>query len=372
MDDQTLDEAGSAALNAIFGDFEKQPFFALDAGASGDGDTSAAAEGSGDMPRGPDGRFVSQQDSAQSDIPADGGIEGEVEDAEGGASEQQTLPADQEDAEGDGLEADADSQEEVPSDDIVLDAETLGIGEDHVLFTKYNGDLAAALNALGDAQSTIGRQGTELGELRELKNQLDSLQSLITLQNQAQGIDWDEAIAEDPKEAVLLAAQYQNPQAFEQAIEAWAAEEPIQAFTFLQQVAAEAEQPPPTTLETEIEGLKAKYPDLQTRLPVIQQEAEKRPALARLLNDEDPRTRAQALEDLYHLSGSQVAPDTSQAARQVILRARAEADEERSSASVVSQSNTSPPPEPPTSGDQMLVETLQQHLGLGDDFKIVG
>lgn len=348
MDDQTLDEVGAAALNSIFeGGYETDPFFAQDAGA-------AVSEGDNSQPRGDDGRFI-----AKEEVPSEEPV------AEEALVVEEEAPAAEPVAEAEEVAV----EEEAPAEPMYLDLdeETL-----ELLDSKYGGDIAKALTSLRESERVIGRQGNELGELRQLKEQLDSLQNLIMLQQQGQGIDWEEKIADDPREAVLLAAQYQNTQAFEEAIEAWAAIEPIQAFTFLQQVSAEAEQPAPTSLESEIDNLKGRYPDLQQRLPVIEQLAAERPALAGLLNDPDPRTRVSALEDLYHLSKSRETPDTSAAARQVILRAKAEAEQVRSDAAVVSQSNTSPPEPPAVTGDMALQETLQEYLSLGDDFRIVG
>lgn len=353
MDDQTLDEVGAAALNSIFeGGYETDPFFAQDAGA-------AVSEGDNSQPRGDDGRFI-----AKEEVPSEEPVTEEAPVVE------EEAPAAEPVAEAEEVAV----EEEAPADEplyLDLDEETL-----ELLDSKYGGDIAKALTSLRESERVIGRQGNELGELRQLKEQLDSLQNLITLQQQGQGIDWDEIIEEDPQQAVMMAAQYQNPQAFEQAIEAWAQVEPIKAFTFLQDVTNQTQTvapEAPVSLESEIDNLKGRYPDLQQRLPAIQQAAAERPMIAAALNGPDPRARVQALEDLYHLSRSRETPDTSKAARQVVLRAKAEAEQIRQDAAVVSASNQSQTETPPpVSGDVALQETLQEYLSLGDDFRIVG
>lgn len=348
-DQPTVDEIGAAALNEMFGGGEIQDL--SDAGASSDGDTPAAPVDT--QPRGADGKFIPKEEEV-------------VPEPEGYTEEVAVESVPEEEAE----EAEDQPVAEVDDDsDIVLE---LDEGVLDLVNTKYGGDIGKALEALQEAQSVIGRQGTELGELRELRTQVDSLRELMTLQQQASSVDWDEAIADNPEQAVHLALQYQNPQAFEEALESWAATEPIKAFTFLQEIQQAVTAPPPTSLESEMEALRGRYPDIQQRLPAIEKAAGERPALARLLNDEDPRTRAQALEDLYHLSAGAGTPDTSKAAKRIVLQARAEADAAKADAAVVSASNTAPPPAPAPSGDQMLAETLQEYLGLGDDFKIVG
>ena len=360
MDDQTLDVMGAIALDSIFdGDFEKNPI-TTDAGASDSGDTSAAPVDA--QPRGADGKFVKAEE-----VPDSEGYTEEVPVGEEEPGESEVEQAQSADDEGDGLEADTDGEEE--GDEIVLE---LDEGVLELVNTKYDGDIGKALEALQDAQSVIGRQGTELGELRELRTQVESLRELMTLQQAGSGIDWDDEIADNPEAAVVKAVQFQNVGAFEAAMDAWAATEPLKAFTFLQELNEVQNAPEPTSLEAELEALKGRYPDLQQRLPAIEKLAGERPALARLLSDQDPRTRAQALEDLYHLSAGAGTPDTSKAARRIVLQARAEADAAKADAAVVSASNTAPPPPPVKSGDTALAETLQEYLGLGDDFKIVG
>lgn len=357
----TVDEMGAAALATMFGDYDGT-IIDSDAGASSDGDTPAAPVDA--QPRGADGKFVKAEEEV---VPDPEGYTEEVEGGETEPGESEGGEESSEDAAGDGVEANADGEEE--GDEIVLELDEAVLD---LVNTKYGGDIGKALEALQEAQSVIGRQGTELGELRELRTQVESLRELMTLQQQGAGIDWDMEIAENPEAAVVKAVQFQNVGAFEEAMDAWAATEPLKAFTFLQELNDMQNAPPPTDLETELDTLKSKYPDLPQRLPAIEAEAAKRPALARLLSDQDARTRAQALEDLYHLSAGAGTPDTSKAARQIVLRAKAEADSAKADAAVVSASNTAPPPEPPKSGDQALTETLQEYLGLGDDFKIVG
>ncbi len=356
MDDQSLTDIGNAALSTIFED-GWEPVSYDEAGPPETGTPPAEVDaGQPEQPRGEDGRFLPK----------------EPEVAETAASEPEESAAEPE-------ETDAGDPEEAAGDDagqdpVEEDALVVELEEDllELVNTKYGGDLGKALRGLQEAQSLIGRQGSELGELREVREQMDSLRNLMTLQQQSAGVDWEEVIAENPEEAVMKAVYYQNPQAFDQALEAWAVEEPLKAFQFLQEIQQYQDAPPPTTLDAEMEALKARLPDIQQRLPAIQEAAEKRPALARLLNDQDPRTRAQALEDLYHLSAGAGTPDTSAAARQIVLRAKAEADAAKADAAVVSASNTAPPPAPPVNTDDMLADTLKEYLGLQDDFKIVG
>ena len=259
MDDQTLDVMGAIALDSIFdGDFEKNPI-TTDAGASDSGDTSAAPVDA--QPRGADGKFV----KAEEVVPDPEGYTEEIASGETESGESEVEQAQSADDEGDGLEADTDGEEE--GDEIVLE---LDEGVLELVNTKYDGDIGKALEALQDAQSVIGRQGTELGELRELRTQVESLRELMTLQQAGSGIDWDDEIADNPEAAVVKAVQFQNVGAFEAAMDAWAATEPLKAFTFLQELNEVQNAPEPTSLEAELEALKGRYPDLQQRLPAIE------------------------------------------------------------------------------------------------------
>lgn len=306
--------------------------------------------------RGPDGKFVAKSSVLE-----------EVQDGEEEPSESQVLSEDPENAEGDGLEANADSQEE--EDAYVLELEDPELLE--LIENKYGGDVGKALASLKDAQSLIGRQGNELGELRQLQEKFEELQNFLFMQSQAGSVDWDEAIAEDPEAALRLAAQYQNQDAFESSLEAWAQIEPMKAFLFLQEMSRQQEAPPTTSLEAEMEGLKAKHPDLLNRLPAIQEEARQRPALAALLQNQDPRVRAEALEGLYHLASSrETSSATSKAAKTIILKAKAEADAAKQDASVVSASNSSAAVVAPTNANDALQQALREMSGL-DDLVIV-
>jgi len=292
-----------------------------------------------DRLRGPDGKFVSKDSVLEEETP----------------------------------EAEAPEVEETPEaeeeGDYVLELDDPELLE--LIENKYGGDVGKALASLKEAQSLIGRQGNELGELRQLQDKFEELQNFLFMQSQAGSVDWDEAIAEDPEQAIKLAAQYQNQEAFEAGLEAWAQVEPMKAFLFLQEFSRQVEAPPTTSLEAEMEGLKAKHPDLLNRLPAIQEEARQRPALAALLQNQDPKVRAEALEGLYHLASSrETSSATSKAAKTIILKAKAEADAAKQDASVLSASNSSAAVVAPTNANDALQQALREMSGL-DDLVIV-
>ena len=321
--------------------------------------------------RTPDGKFASLKDavpgSAQADIPTDVGIGQEAEHGEEEVRQESPEATDQADLDW----TEEKEPEEAPSEE--EDAYVLELEEDilDLVESKYGGDINKALASLREAQSLIGRQGNELGELRELKEQFGQLQNFLLMQQQAQQVDWDEIIMDDPEAAVRLAAQYQNQDAFETALEAWAVESPVKVFAFLQEATQAQQKEPETTLEAEMEAFKQRHPDVLDKMPSIQEEARKRPVLAAMLQSGDPRARAEALEDLYDLASSRTsASETSKAARTIILKAQAEAEAAKKEASVVSASNTSAAAAAPVNANEALQQALRDLSGL-DDLVIV-
>lgn len=372
--DTGVDTDGAFLLGELFGSDEPIE----DHGAAPAGDTPAVQVDAHGRAHGEDGKFVAQ--------PTQEGYIEEVE-VEVVAEPAEVAP-----------EANDSTEEEVPAavgiePEVETDEVVLELDEDllELVNTKYGGDLTAALRGLKEAQSLIGRQGSELGQTREenelLQGILERFNSLETRMTPYLN-DVDENPEGLANEIVARAMEtgdvrFLDDPRFAQAIEVWGEEEPFKAAQFSAQVnmakmaamnaQAAAEQAPETTLEGEMQALQARYPDLRQRLPAISEMAEKRPALAGLLRNEDPTVRAQALEDLYHLSAGATTGDTSQAARRIVLQARAEADAAKADATVVSASKSSAAATPPAkSGDQALQEVLQSEIGLGDDFIIVG
>lgn len=285
----------------------------------------------------------------------------------------------EEDASGEGMPEAPETVEEVPTED-ETPGEEAGTEEDYVLEvddpelwdlieSKYGGDVGKALSALKDAQSVIGRQGTELGELRELREQMADFQQEIMRQQQSQGVDWAGMIEEDAEQAAFMAVEYRDPIALEKAVEAWGQEDPFKAMMFmsrLQQSAIEEAQSfaPEQSLEVEVAGLKARYPDLQERLPGMQARLAERPVLAQALQSGDPRSRALALEDLYLLDKSRTTEsDTASSARRIILKAKAETDAAKADATVVSATKSSAATGPPKNPNEKLEEVLGDIFG---------
>lgn len=309
---------------------------------------------------GPDGKFVPQAaDSAEPAIPADAGIEEEAEGEE--------APA-----EAEGEPQAAEEGEESPEEG--AEEAILELDLDHPFFAKYGGDVEKAFKALEEAQSKIGQQGNELGqsrsELQELKTQLEQLQNMIQLQQQAAGVDWETMIDENPEQAIFAAAELQNPVALEAAFRALYAEDPFKATqvqTYLQQQQmAQAPPAPQADLASEMSRLNEKYPDIKERVQDIENVLAEKPYLANALQEGDPRTRAQALEDAYLLARSRTSEsDTSAKAKVILKAARESADAAKADAAVLSASKSSAAEVGPAPNEK-LQQALRDFSGLDD------
>ena len=227
---------------------------------------------------------------------------------------------------------------------------------------KYDGDLAKALNAAAEAQSMIGRQSSELGELRKLEQRLEKMQA--TLEEQATRpvhapIDWGSAIERDPQQAAFEAARRRDVNALVEASEVWGEEEPFKASTFLantlnewrletmaQEHAAARESAPAqaTSDDVEIAKVLQKHPDLEDEriLAQVGQVLQERPFLKRTVESGTPQEKAAALEDAYLIARSRhIDADTSEAIKKVQVRVSEESKKARADAAVVRASRSS-------------------------------
>jgi hypothetical protein len=313
--------------------------------------------------RGPDGKFVSAQAPVETPDPTE-----EVESGEAETGEPEVDAPDETAPEGDGAETSPDGEvEEGEIEDLILE-----LDPDHPFFAKYGGDPEKALEALENAQSKIGAQGSELGELRQ---EMQRLMQMVQ-QQQVRSAPYQNTLEDDPEALVYEALERGDAQTMQAAVEAWGEEEPFKAAMFvstlpqmLETMSAEIDRPgppAPSDIQAEMQALKEKHSDLDKFLPQIQQVLRERPLWQQAVAQGDPRARAQALEDVYLIAKSQAPPDTS-AAKKVILRAKAEADKDKANATVVSASRSSAA----TPGPQGNV--LQKALAemLGDDSFVI-
>ena len=178
---------------------------------------------------------------------------------------------------------------------------------------KYGGDVEKALAAAAEAQELIGRQGSELGELREYRSQQEQQQSLTPP---------DQIIAyaeQDPAQAALMAYQQYGRQSmpYQQAMRAWMDFDPYAASEFNTQAAMAdydqqirpqlAEQ----KLSADLNQIIQKYPDFQEYGDAIMREAQNSPVV-RALQAQGASIGADVIEHLYFAAKGRAATAQSQ------------------------------------------------------------
>lgn len=274
-------------------------------------------------------------DSAEEPIPADAGTDAEEESAEAeelSAEDEETLY----------LELDDETQ--------------------NLIDTKYGGDLNKALGALRESQSLIGRQGSELGDLRK---QMEDLAALVQRgQTLSQPYpEWPDEFAEPHESAAAFRAIAEEAfgrediDTFSTAVDAWIAQDPAGASTYrdlkiLQMQTSMAQQAPGApqqdagvTLQAGADAVKAEFPRFNAEdtefMGAFDAELEKFPTLKALLWGEIPGTtpdqRISALRETVGRVASQFTTETERAARRrVAIRTSEEARQARREAKVTS------------------------------------
>ncbi len=250
---------------------------------------------------------------------------------------------------------------------------------------KYGGDTQKALEAAIEAQSLIGRQGQELGAIRqELQTfreqftpeaeQVNPFRDEGTAQNWAEemaysenwreGAQWalennsplyetimEGAYATNPKDAarfeMIQAQQYQQRQILDQIGPTIA---PMVAASHAQQFSGQWN------------ALKESYPDIDEVAPRMMEVAQSRPDLVAALKDPNVMSQRQVITDLYALAKLGAALPLGQAAQ------AANAAQQFTPQAVVGTATASAPVEPPSTETPAVSawrSALNEELGLG-------
>lgn len=98
-------------------------------------------------------------------------------------------------------------------------------------YVERHGSVEKALQVALEAQSLIGRQGSELGELRSAVEQLQQAQQQQRPQQQYLG-DIEERIADNPQQMAAWALQNEQETVFEAAMAEWYDQDPRSAARF--------------------------------------------------------------------------------------------------------------------------------------------
>ena len=263
--------------------------------------------------------------------------------------------------EGESGEAPAEQPEATDEDGLYLDLTP----EVESYLQKHDGDLSKALQAAAWEESVRGRQGNELGQLRQ---QLTEMQQQLQAQASRQPYpEFPDVEMDDPDEAArrleqIAEAAFLNGDidTFQRAYGSWEEVDPrgANAYRLLKQTeirAAEIQaslepRAPETDLEKGMQSLVEKYPrinepEFQTELEA---EVQKWPSLGAILRGETPGVtpaeRLQAMEEIVQRVASRTTSEQAQqAVRRVAVRRSEEARAARQAAQVAGVGGASRP-----------------------------
>lgn len=212
---------------------------------------------------------------------------------------------------------------------------------------KYDGDLDKALAAAADAQELIGRQGSELGELRQYRDYVEQQSSQYTPDQIAAYSEQDPAQA-----AVLAYNQYgRGSVPYEQALRSWGEIDPFTAARFDNQASVTdydrqiRPQMQAAELESGLNQIIAKYPDFAEYGDAILREAQASPVVKALQQQGAPIS-ADVIEHLYLAARGrqQVASSQTQSHDATLAR-------QQKLAGGVASATAARPDEPPPQGE---------------------
>ena len=258
-----------------------------------------------------------------------------------------------------------DTVEEEASDESPEDGEegelVLELDPDlEAILEKYDGDLNKALKALGDSQSMIGRQGNELGDLRQQISQLtEAVQQRVQQPlTPAFAPPYQNSLDEDPQGLVIEVLERSaaglpfDERTYESAIAAWGEEDPFGAARLdaqvafaRQQAAAQAQQeqmavPAEKELEQAMATVVQRHPDVEQYLPAIGDLAKEFPTLRDSMDKGTPSQKAQAFEELLKIAKSRSGDTSREAIKRVVIKTQEEVRKEKADAAVISAKNT--------------------------------
>lgn len=184
---------------------------------------------------------------------------------------------------------------------------------------KFGGDINQALRSAVEAQSLIGRQGQELGELRALRQKIEALEGQVQAPAPAAlPVNTQELLEENPGALAEWAYQNGREDVYEQAMDAWFDLQPRQAARFeqalmmgemerrvesrIQPIAAPiAEQTAAREISSAQRSLSAKYPDFNDILSTATEAelADFPPDVAEKIQSGTAVQKEKALEALY-------------------------------------------------------------------------
>lgn len=249
-------------------------------------------------------------------------------------------------------EIDESVQDETTDDTVWLD---LDEDTERLLNEKYSGDLNEMLRAAREGQSVIGRQGNELGAVRQ---ELEALREQLTtgLQAAQPYAPWPDEYADTPETAAGLrviaeqAFDRRDPETFQRAIVAWEEADPLSAGMYrdlkemqVRQIEAFQESPvvdEDTALASMVDSVVAEFPQFQSEefQGQVAAELEKTPSLKAVLWGQVPGVSVEERSTILREAAQRVVQrTTSETAQNARKRIAVRTSEEARQARVAAQ-----------------------------------
>lgn len=264
-------------------------------------------------------------------------------------------------------------------------------GEDPVqkYLAKYDGDTEKALRAAVEAQSLLGRQGSELGDVRK---ELQELKSMLEPEPVEQFPVTDDLVSQvqqaaydNGAQAAMWALQNQ-PSLYETAIRTWAEYDPVSATRFdtdrrneAYQYQMQAQIAPviaPVIATTNRDKFLQAWgqvkesiaPDLDQHGPALLELAKESPEVIAVLENGDPESRVKVIQSLYWMAKGRASAPLSEAAQAAQQSAAEQAQQLRVAAAVGTQTSGHPAERPSAQEEGMDAfrqAFLEEAVGIG-------
>jgi len=231
-----------------------------------------------------------------------------------------------------------------------------------LLAGKYK-DVAALEAAYLEAQTALGRQGSELGNLRKLEAEMEQLRGAITQPQQTYDPgSLDEFLAQNPQQIPAVVEQALangDGYAYQRGIAAWAELDSVGAMDYHARKVSEAtaaqlrqelapalqgmqRQQATNEMAVAYETMASKHSDFNAVMNGVSQDtlAGFPPEVLTALQNGDQTSKERVLETLYRWMKAEQAGTLTQAATQAVTQAAQEARADRQNAAVATQAGS--------------------------------
>lgn len=223
---------------------------------------------------------------------------------------------------------------------------------------KYGGDVDKALKAAVEASSLIGRQGSELGDLRKQFEQFQTAQQQAQSRPHLDQSAFAQLIEDDPAQATAIAYQTGDAAATSTALRVWKEEDPFSASQWVtaQQIAElrnDYDQRLQTAtaplqqraagqvIEEALTAFAQEHSDLDQYLGTMYEIAPESPLVLEILKkQDDPKAIKEVYDYLYHKARGRTSETLAAAVADTAAKSKSEAEAAKQQAAVASATSS--------------------------------